>query len=1205
MKTKGKEKSASAMPHAIVNLPLIALFVVFFPAWVHAGTWIPFGPKNYVRGTGTPVSVTDTFTLLNPATQYTLKAFNGGLQDNQTELVAYSTVTLNGVQVVGPGNFNKNVSEVDVPITPQAFNTLSVQVRGQPGGVLAIEIVGVDNDPPIISASISPLPNAAGWNSSNVTVSFTCSDKTSGVAFCPAPVAVTTEGGSQVISGTATDLAGNTATASVTVNLDKTPPNIFATVTPPPDASGWNSSAVTVNFACSDALSGVASCATPVMVTNEVVNDVITGMATDLAGNTASASVTVNISFNFFLVRSYMDAASGRGQGKCLDYGTPPNGSATVFLNDCGSAHPVRVTEADGNHDVVLHAGNQVIGIHNPQVINGGGPLPAPATQYSLELQPAANPITADYLNQVFALDGDSIILARSRPCFNSPSTTSATLCAAPPPQLVVQVQNSGGTNGSPLVAAVRNLSDNEFWDFNASDGSGRYPTRGFKAVATNYDLWNALCMPHVYPRAVAPPFIPVIDQGPDYGKGLFRTTPCTPIADPGTVVVVTSGDPQECNLMGYPAMTNCLDISSFPPLTLTSGVTLRGTRRGIFFGPQLFYYQFSGFGFPPNHCESCIIEVQGDYVRIAGLRLLGESGQTQGGPSTVAIEVGWPGIPSGPPPFSVTTMTQYITTVDHNDISQWGGGAIVADSPYTIAGSSPTFCQYQNGYDSSGVPLFVTYPCTDINSVTGTNIPDPVSGALSAIANDPGTLANLTVARNFLHHNELDGGGYGTAVARAFIDGNTYVSNRHAITAGGEPHNEYRGWYNMVLSSAPRYCDQFDICYFNQDTDMHGTKDPGTWRGGAGGYYVDLFANTFLGTNRANYWLRGYPAYKTDFHGNVSLEGDGDAVQLKLCLGICFNGPSRDDLINVSPNNQFLSPSANPTNNLGVGDFDGDGVLDTFMATGAAFYYAPGGAREWRFLSAKTDALSQVLLGDFDGDGRTDVVAMHGDQLVVSWGGVSDWKVLNATPCPDSSVACAVTDMAVGKFLAHPPEDLRDDIFYASGPTANVTAGAWYVSYGGSEGFNPVNTSSFQRKDLRFGDFNGDGKTDVFGVVSNTWSYSKSATGAWADGVLQNPAPPDPVSSLVVADFTGDGVADVGESCGTGCWKISSGGNQPFASTNFGSFDVVNGAVGHFGKNNCGNYPGADILVWNVNEFSVVPCGTGTPYLISSQDMR
>jgi len=112
-----------------------------------AGTWVAF-QSSYSRGTGAPVTVTDTFTLLNPATQYTLKAFNGGLQNDTSELVSYSVVYLNGTQVVGPANFNQSVTEVSVPVFPGLTNTLSVQVRGKPGGVLLLQIIGVDNDPP-------------------------------------------------------------------------------------------------------------------------------------------------------------------------------------------------------------------------------------------------------------------------------------------------------------------------------------------------------------------------------------------------------------------------------------------------------------------------------------------------------------------------------------------------------------------------------------------------------------------------------------------------------------------------------------------------------------------------------------------------------------------------------------------------------------------------------------------------------------------------------------------------------------------------------------------------------------------------------------------------------------------------------------------------------------------------------------------------
>jgi hypothetical protein len=138
-----KMRGLSFWPMLIVLLALLAVASV--PAT--AGTFTPFGPQDYVRATGDPVTVTNSFTVSNPSTQYTLKVFNGGLHDSRTELVSSGFVILNGVQVIGPNNFNQNIVEVDVPVSLQASNTIDVQVRGKPGGVLTVEMVGVDNEP--------------------------------------------------------------------------------------------------------------------------------------------------------------------------------------------------------------------------------------------------------------------------------------------------------------------------------------------------------------------------------------------------------------------------------------------------------------------------------------------------------------------------------------------------------------------------------------------------------------------------------------------------------------------------------------------------------------------------------------------------------------------------------------------------------------------------------------------------------------------------------------------------------------------------------------------------------------------------------------------------------------------------------------------------------------------------------------------------
>jgi hypothetical protein len=89
--------------------------------------------------------------------------------------------------------------------------------------------LNVDTTPPVISAHVDPPPNVAGWNRADVTVSFECDDATSGIASCPGPVSIDSEGADQVVEGAATDLAGHTSSTSVTVNLDKTPPDLTIT----------------------------------------------------------------------------------------------------------------------------------------------------------------------------------------------------------------------------------------------------------------------------------------------------------------------------------------------------------------------------------------------------------------------------------------------------------------------------------------------------------------------------------------------------------------------------------------------------------------------------------------------------------------------------------------------------------------------------------------------------------------------------------------------------------------------------------------------------------------------------------------------------------------------------------------------------------------------------------------------------------------
>ncbi len=166
--------------------------------------------------------------------------------------------------------------------------------------------VRIDKTPPTITALQSPSANAAGWNKSDVTVSFACSDMLSQIDSCTSPVLVSTEGASQTVSGTATDRAGNSAATQRTINLDKTAPVLTM---PALAASYVYNASLTLTFGATDALSGFASSqgtlngspitsGTTVMLNHPGTNT-FTLTATDVAGNTATRAATFSVLYHF------------------------------------------------------------------------------------------------------------------------------------------------------------------------------------------------------------------------------------------------------------------------------------------------------------------------------------------------------------------------------------------------------------------------------------------------------------------------------------------------------------------------------------------------------------------------------------------------------------------------------------------------------------------------------------------------------------------------------------------------------------------------------------------------------------------------------------------------------------------------------------------------------------------------------------------
>src|SRR5262245_20725892 len=77
-----------------------------------------------------------------------------------------------------------------------------------------------DTIAPTIVATPDRQPDVDGKCTAPVTISFACADELSGIATCPDPIRLATNGTGIVVPGTDTDRAGNSATTSVTINLE-------------------------------------------------------------------------------------------------------------------------------------------------------------------------------------------------------------------------------------------------------------------------------------------------------------------------------------------------------------------------------------------------------------------------------------------------------------------------------------------------------------------------------------------------------------------------------------------------------------------------------------------------------------------------------------------------------------------------------------------------------------------------------------------------------------------------------------------------------------------------------------------------------------------------------------------------------------------------------------------------------------------------
>ena len=381
------------------------------------------------------------------------------------------------------------------------------------------------------------------------------------------------------------------------------------------------------------------------------------------------------------------------------------------------------------------------------------------------------------------------------------------------------------------------------------------------------------------------------------------------------------------------------------------------------------------------------------------------------------------------------------------------------------------------------------------------------------------GSPNQVRIVNNYIHNNQQpshDGhaGGYGVEVtygAYALISRNLFSTNRHSIAAGGTMGG-YDALENLVLRYGGIHWDS-PITVHTHAFDIHGTGDNGF--DGFAGARTNYSYNAFQYDADQAISIRGSPRCGITISHNVfphhGLENDWGADAVKL------NYREDLDVIKLGPDNTLDYQSYGK---YAVCDFDGDGIDDLFLPTGISWWFSGAGEFPWRFLSQHNDRLEQLRFGYFDADNKCDVVKESGGAWLISSGGAGAWYRLGQNYAP-------LRDVQFGRF------DLSQ-VDRRPGATRRTTHAFWRTSTGQwkattltgpGQGWHNLNSSSLPMSALRFGDFNGDGVTDVLATVSGRWMFSSGGAASWD---TLNVSLGDDVKSLFIADIDNNNIDDL-----------------------------------------------------------------------------
>ncbi|MBI2571370.1 MAG: VCBS repeat-containing protein [Candidatus Schekmanbacteria bacterium] len=411
---------------------------------------------------------------------------------------------------------------------------------------------------------------------------------------------------------------------------------------------------------------------------------------------------------------------------------------------------------------------------------------------------------------------------------------------------------------------------------------------------------------------------------------------------------------------------------------------------------------------------------------------------------------------------------------------------------------------------------------------------------------------ADVHIHDNYIHHNRRDGLGYGVVVygGYALIEKNVFDDNRHAIAGSGNAGSGYEARYNLILDQNENY---------EHSIDMHG--DDGDK--GPAGEWMYIHHNVILYEGPAGVRIRNTPREEaivednTFVHQYMATDIEIEADTFPYAIENCDN----DECFGFE--NMTMSGNKNDedhSSELAFCDLSGDAVTDVLLPAGRSWFISAGAQVVWAHLNASDALLAELACADFDGDEKADLFRAHDGYWYLSLGGTSEWGDESGTagqPLNTSSIP--LSDLRFGDFNG----DGKTDVFHVA------SGGQWQVSFGGStawqtswvDGTGTTRTfksSGYGLSTFAFADFNGDRIIDIFHRKDDgTWEVSFGGTGSWtrswtdASGVSHAFASSStPLAELRFGDFDGDGIADVWRIADGGQWVVSFGATASWATS-------------------------------------------------------